>query len=188
MTSGVVAKRYARALFDVAAERNRLDAVEEQLEEIVQLFRTNREFHRFLTHPLIPAEEKKAFIDRLAGNVWVEELRNLLHLLIDRGRMNALPAIAEVYRRLASEARGVVDAEVTTAVPLGQEVQETIADRLGRAIGKRVRVTNVVDPAILGGLVVRIGNRVIDGSVRSQLNRFQQTLVRTGSQLQQIQG
>jgi len=82
----------------------------------------------------------------------------------------------------------VVDAEVTTAVPLDQEAQEAIADRLGRAIGNRVRVTSVVNPAILGGFVVRVGNRVIDGSVRSQLNRFQQTLVRTGPNSSRYRG
>lgn len=184
MTIGGVAKRYARALFEVAEARGHLEDVASQLDELVSAYQSERALRRFLTHPVIPAEEKKALIDRLADGAWVEELRNLLHLLVDRGRVSALPALAEAFRRLANEARGVADAVVTTAVPLPESTQADIAERLGRALGKRVRVTNVVDPSILGGLIVRVGNRVIDGSVRSQLNRFQQTLVRTGSQVQ----
>ncbi|GGK25781.1 F0F1 ATP synthase subunit delta [Caldalkalibacillus thermarum] len=178
---GAVAKRYAKALFEVAKEREELDKIEQDLQYTDQVLRENPDLVRFLTHPLVKKETKKELI----GTVFADQLSpttlSLLRLLVDRERENELSAIATYFVRLANEVRGLVDVVVTTATPLLPEKQEVLRQQLARMTGKKVRLHFVVDKGVLGGITVKIGDLIYDGTVRGKLSRFERLIATTKS-------
>ncbi|UFJ40165.1 F0F1 ATP synthase subunit delta [Brevibacillus humidisoli] len=170
--SGAVAKRYARALFEVANERGLIDAVEAEVKLAAVTLQTNEEVASVMTHPQIPVEEKKQLVSDLFQAHLSQETLNLLLILIENGRQSQLSDIAKAYVTLANEARGIVDAVVTTAKPLSEPEQAEIAEQFGKVLDRTLRVQTVVNPAILGGVVVQIGDRLYDGSLKTKLERF----------------
>ncbi|MGE5701116.1 MAG: F0F1 ATP synthase subunit delta [Clostridia bacterium] len=171
MSSGV-AKRYARALFEVAKERGLIDQIETETKSIVAAVNENTELSKILTHKQIAPESKKQLVSDLFGkNVAVETL-NFLNLLIENDRESALADIVASYVVIANGERGIADAIVTTAKPLNDEEQAVLASEFGKKVNKTLRVQTVVDPTILGGVVVRIGDRLYDGSIKRKLEQF----------------
>ncbi|RNB82044.1 F0F1 ATP synthase subunit delta [Brevibacillus fluminis] len=171
MSSGV-AKRYARALFEVAKERGLIEQIESELKDIVAAVESNQELGKILTHNQISIESKEQLLKDLFGAHVAAETLNFLSVLIDNGREHELGEIATAYVAMANEARGVADAVVTTAKPLGEEEVNELAAQFGKKVNKTLRVQTVVDPAILGGVVVRIGDRLYDGSIKRKLEQF----------------
>ncbi|MFM1651203.1 F0F1 ATP synthase subunit delta [Brevibacillus sp. B_LB10_24] len=167
-----VAKRYARALFEVAKERGLIDQVETELKSIVDAVRQNEDITKILMHPHISVGAKKELISQLFEAHVAEVTSNFLAVLIDNGRESDLENIANAYVKLANEERGIADALLTSAKPLSSEEQAEIAERFGKLLNKRLRFETVVDPAILGGIVIKIGDRLYDGSVKSKLEHF----------------
>lgn len=174
--SRIVAKRYARALFEVAENRQIIDVVGQELAEIRNTVESSVELQQFLTHPQVSAEEKKSVLEKLFGEKFKQETMHFLSLLVDRRRESVLQDVTEEYIRLANEARGVADATVTSAKPLSDQEKQRLAEKFGQLLNKTLRLENTVDPAIIGGLVIRIGDRLYDGSVAGKLAQFQQSL------------
>ncbi|GAB7387896.1 F0F1 ATP synthase subunit delta [Bacillaceae bacterium] len=172
--SGAVAKRYARALFEVANEGGIIDAVESDLALIRKTLEENGDWRKLVMHPHIAKEEKKRLVEKLFGESLTQEVKNFLKLLIDRRREKLLPQMTAEYVRLANEARGIVEAKVTTAKAISEAEKEQLAERFGKLLNKKLRVETAVDPGLLGGVVVRIGDRLYDGSVAGKLSRFAQ--------------
>lgn len=173
-----VAKRYARAMFEVASAQGVVDRVEEELFALAQTLTSSPQLEQWLVHPHVTGDQKKEVFHPVLSNM-LEITGNLLFLLIDRHRESELPAIAVAYKHLADEARGTADAEVTTATPLTEEDHKRLSAVFEKIVGKTVRVTHRVDPEILGGVVVRIGDRLYDGSLKTKLHRFQRKLATT---------
>ncbi|WCK54346.1 F0F1 ATP synthase subunit delta [Aneurinibacillus sp. Ricciae_BoGa-3] len=171
-----VAKRYARALFDVVNEHGTLEATEQELVQINGIIRENTEFENLLTHPKISVDEKKNLINQLFQGKVSDITLNFVNLLIERGREHELGQVTATFTELSNETRGLADAIVTTAKPLTEEEIKQLADSFGQKLNKTLRVTTVVDPTILGGVVVRIGNRLYDGSIKGKLDRFTQQI------------
>jgi F-type H+-transporting ATPase subunit delta len=170
--SGAVAKRYARALFEVANERGKIDQIEAELKAVVEAVKQNAELSKILLHPHIAADAKKSLVNELFQAHVGEETQNLLGLLIENGRESSLADILHAYVQLANEARGIADAVVTSAKPLTEEEQAHLAEKFGSMLNKKLRIQTVVDPSILGGIIVKIGDRLYDGSVKTKLERF----------------
>lgn len=170
--SGGVAKRYARALYEVAKERNLVEQIETELSSVVEAVKQNADLEKLLMHPHISPTAKRELVDDLFRAHLAQETMNFLYIMIENARESDLESIAYSYTQLANEDRGVVDAVVTTAKPLSAEEQAEIADKFGGMLGKKLRLTPVVDPAILGGVIVKIGDRLYDGSVKSKLAHF----------------
>lgn len=167
-----VAKRYARALFEVAKERGNIDAIEVDLKGIVDAVQTSAELTAFLTHPQVTVEAKKELLTSVfEGKIATESLHFLL-VLIDNERDSDLAGIYSYFVTMANDERGIADAIVTTAKPLTTEEQAELARKFGASIGKTLRVETVVDPSIMGGVVVQIGDRLYDGSIKSKLEHF----------------
>lgn len=171
MSSGV-AKRYARALFEVAKERGLIDQIESELKDIVAAVEQNQELSKILTHKQIAQESKEQLLKDLFGAHVAVETLNFLSVLIDNGRELELADCVAAYVAMANEARGIADAVVTTAKRLGEEEVKQLAEQFGKQVNKTLRVQTVVDPAILGGVVVRIGDRLYDGSIKRKLEQF----------------
>ena len=174
--SAAVAKRYARALFEVAQQVKSIELIEQELKTIVDALKGNSEFQQILSHPQISAENKKQMMDALLGDTATIQTKNFIHLLIQRHRESQLADIVDAFIELANQARGYADAVVTTAKPLTEDELNKLAAQFGNVLKKTLRVQSVVDPTILGGVIVRIGDRLYDGSIAGKLQRFQQNL------------
>lgn len=167
-----VGKRYARALFEVAKERGQIDQIEAELNDIVAVVSQNADLEKILMHPHISGQAKKELVKELFYAHVSKETQNLLEVLLENGRESDLAAISAAYVKLANEERGIADAVVTTAKSLSEEEQAQLAEKFGKLINKKLRIQTVVDPSILGGVVVKIGDRLYDGSIKSKLEHF----------------
>ncbi len=170
--SNAVAKHYAQALFEVASKKNELDQVESNVTDIAGILKINPEFVDFLSHPLIASEDKKKTLQTVFGGHVSPTTLNILYVLIDNGRADLIKQIGDEYVQLANEARNIVNAIVKSAVELNEEQLASVAAQFSKLTGKNVRVQSIIDPSILGGIIVRIGDRVYDGSIKSKLDRF----------------
>jgi len=171
------AKRYAAAAFAVAAEGGDFDLWLNTLTSLARIMQMPSARTVFLS-PAIPPEQKRAALDRLLPDA-SPTVRNFLHIIADRARLDEVPGIADSLRDLINERRGIITAEVTTAVPLDAEMERLVAQRLATYLNRppeNVMIRARVDPSIIGGVVARIGDRLIDDSVRGRLDRLRQTL------------
>jgi F-type H+-transporting ATPase subunit delta len=168
------ATRYAEAAFSVAEPGGQLDVWMAALDRAANLF-AEPAAERFLTSPVVAPERKEAALAELLPGL-PDQVSNFFDILIRRDRLDLIPDIRRVFRRLVNEHRGVELAQITTARPIDQRQQELIAARLATLTGKRIEVETQVDPSILGGVVAHVGDNVIDGSIRGRLERLRRTL------------
>lgn len=174
-----VGARYAQALFELADEAGALAAVERDLKAFRAIGTENAEFRGMLASPFFSTADKGKALLAIADEGKAHHLtRNFLGLLANNGRAAALPAVAVAFEKLAAERRGSVAAEVTSAIKLSVAQQKAIAAALKQAFGKDPEITTTVDPAILGGLRVKVGSRVFDASLKSRLDQLKFALKR----------
>lgn len=176
----VVARRYAKALFELARERNAVAETEEHLKLAVNAIRGSAEFRTLLAAPSVPTAAK---IDALRGAFGPSVspiVLNTLCLLVERRRQNLLAALLEAYAQVAGEALGRIEASVVSARPLSDEEKDKLAATFRAKLGKDVRLNVTVDPTLLGGLTVRIGDTLYDGSLKGKLSRLEKMLQTTG--------
>ncbi|MGE3271666.1 MAG: F0F1 ATP synthase subunit delta [Chloroflexota bacterium] len=172
--TNIRALRFAEAAFAVARDTNQLDAWREALDQASSLYE-NHAAELFLTSPVVPSEKKQGVLAALLPGV-SPEVQRFLAILAHRDRLELVPEVASVFRRLVNEHRGIAVAEITTAVPIDDRQKAVIASRLGRRLGKTVVLEEHVDPSILGGVIAQVGDNVIDGSIRGRLERLRRTL------------
>ena len=179
MTSKTAAKRYARALFDVALkEKSDLQQIEEQLAGFLELFSLHPSLAKVLLNPAVPVPRKRAAVTALATRLQLPPvLAKLLVLLAERDRLIVLTDLLASYRERLLDHQQVVRAEVTTAVPLSSHQAQEIERRLTQVTGKKVTVNSRVDPGIIGGVVARLGGTVYDASITRQLEKMKEKLV-----------
>jgi len=177
----VAASRYARALADVAFDpRSGLDPqhVTEQLKTVAALVRDSAELQRVLLSPAVPNSRKRGVIGKLAPDLGLNpKIRNFIYVLIDRRRIGQIGEIQEAFQSIVDERMGLIRADVTSARDLTDEQRGAVQAELAKLTGKQIRMECSVDPALIGGLVARVGSTVYDGSVRGQLEALQQRLV-----------
>ena len=176
MPSGASTRRYAQAVFQLAVEH---DALERWLEDLTQLADsiTNEEFRQTLSAPRISMEQKESIIRESLGSTVDRLALNLMFLLTSRNLVHLLPVIADSFQEMLDVHQGIERAEVVTAVPLSDEQQSEVSEMLARMSGKQVRVTTRTDPQIIGGMVIRVGDQVMDGSARGRLQAMRRELV-----------
>lgn len=175
----IVAKRYAEALFELARERGQLDRVVEEIELVSQSVQEHDALAAFLRHPRITADEKQQVVSNIFGTQLSDISRNFISLLIERGRQALLPFVSEELTELANESLGVSVGEAVTAIKLSEADLNRLESRFSALVGKKVKLQNKVEPGIQGGVLVRIADRVYDGSVAGKLARFQRRLQET---------
>lgn len=167
------AKRYAQAAFELAVESGTIAEWRADLEDIASVL-TDSQLAGWLADRNVPVEERLNAVQRILD---VQPLAlNLAKLLVQRFRSRDARAIVTSFAALADTHDGIVDAQVTTAVPIDGDQSLRIEQQISSAIGKRIRLTTAVDPAILGGLVIRVGDQLVDGSVRSRLKTLKKQL------------
>lgn len=174
-----VGGRYAQALFDLASDSDRIGAVEEDLRSLRTMRAESEDLRRLLESPAFRAEDRARALDAIAGQAGFQPLtRKFLGLLAENRRLAVLPNVIDTYIRLSAERRGVVAAEVTTAVALTDAQQQGLQAALRQALGRDPEITTRVDPAILGGLRVKVGSRLFDASIKSRLDQLKFALQR----------
>lgn len=171
-----VAKRYAQAAFAVAKEHGQLTHWEQRLRDLIQVAE-DADLEELVENPAIPLEAKVQVIERLFPDEDDRYLRNLLVLLLERGRWHQLRDVVVAFQQLLREERGVLDVELVTAVPLEEAEIEQVRQQLETRLGRPVQLRTTVDPELLGGAVLRIGDEVFDASVRTQLNGLRRQLI-----------
>lgn len=160
---------YAQALVALAETEGDPERVEDELFAFAKAVESNGQLREAMTDPGLPVDRKRATIDEILGDHASQATRSGLGLIVEQGRGRDLARIVERANELGAERRSHVVAEVRTAVPLDAARQQRLAEALGTSTGKQVELKNVVDPSVLGGAVVRIGDEVIDGTVRTRL-------------------
>jgi F-type H+-transporting ATPase subunit delta len=171
--------RYASAFLDVVTDA-KLDtkAIDQQLNDFLATWEGSGELREFFANPSIPALQKVAILDKLNAKLgMMKELRNLIAVLIDNGRIAHVAEVAAAYRSLLQQKMGIKPAEIVTARELTREERDALVAEVGKLAGARVEASFKQDKSILGGAVVRIGSTVYDGSVRGRLERLRVELV-----------
>ena len=171
-----VAERYARALVEVALDKKAdLDRIGEDLEGFQALLERESTLEAVLNRPTLPTAKRVAILEAVLATAKVSpETLNLLRLLAKNERVPIVPFVTESFRRLVLEHRQIQPGDVLSAHPLSGDQKKRLAGQLGQALGKTMEPTYRTDPEILGGVVVRVGNRVFDASVTTQLRRFKE--------------
>ena len=176
MLKGAIARRYAEAMFQIALKQNTVDRTLEDVNNITQVF-ANRKLAYLLREPKVPAQRKeKALREALTTKVQSTSL-NLALLVVQRELVDMMPNLAKELETLVLNYRNEAIAEVTTAAPLDQEHINSVKQALERSTGKSIIMTTRVDPTILGGVVARVGDQLIDSSVRYRLQALQRELL-----------
>lgn len=179
MTRGSLARRYAAALFDVVRVKGDLENAGRELSDFSALIAGHDQLRKVFETPGVPAQKKRGVVEALlaqSGGVSPEVTRLLL-LLADRDRLALVAEVSAAFEARVLTARRIVRAEVVTSEPLGDDRRAGLARALGQAAGAEVRMTERVDPSIVGGVIARVGSVVYDGSITRQLERMRQRLM-----------
>ena len=172
-----IATVYSRALFEAADDAGRLDVVREQLGQIADALDSSRDLQVFFFSPYFSSEEKRDGLSRTLTDA-DPLLVNFLELLIENHRMPVLFRMRRGFDLLWEERNRLLPVEVTSAIALGEEAVAEIGERVGAQTGRRVELTSKVDPDILGGIVLRVGNAILDASIRNRLEQLRKQVAR----------
>jgi F-type H+-transporting ATPase subunit delta len=175
-TESEIIGTYARVLFDLANAADDVDGADKGIATVVETVEGSRELKDALADDSITAERKRAIMSELFAPVASPEAISVATIMIERGHLDLLGAVADAYRETAERERGIVIAEVTTAVPLTEELRASIASKLSAALDRPVTLRERVDAGIVGGVVVKVAGRVLDGSLASQLDQVRAAL------------
>ncbi|CAM3134911.1 F0F1 ATP synthase subunit delta [Filibacter tadaridae] len=177
MSQSVAAKRYALALFELAQKNGQTGSVQEDLVELKKVFQTNKELGQLLESPKFPIAKKKQLLTDSLTAISPLVL-NTLFLLLDRKRMDEVVNIIDEFHAYADEAAGVARAKVYSTRPLSAEESQAISIAFAKKVGKQsLKIENIIDPSLIGGIRLQIGNQIYDSSVSSKLNRLKRDLI-----------
>lgn len=172
-----IARRYAEALADVAIARNQVEQIEGEVRMFAEMISGSRELHDLFASPIVSQADKARVLDVLIARTRPGQMTaNLLRTMLDHYRLHHLDAVYEQFRREMNERGGIVLAEVTTAQPVDPDERQKLSRELMAMTGKQVQFEFKTDPALIGGVVTRIGSVVYDGSIRTQLQEIKHRL------------
>jgi F-type H+-transporting ATPase subunit delta len=170
-----IAQVYARSLFAVAKEQDKLDVVREQLGVLADALDGQQELRVFLFSPYFSTEEKKDGLGRVVQGA-EPIVQNFLELLVEKHRMPALFRIRRAYDAMWEDEHQLLPVQITSAIELDEATVRSIGDRIGQQTGRRVELTARVDPDVLGGLVLQVGNQILDASIRTRLDNLRKNV------------
>jgi F-type H+-transporting ATPase subunit delta len=175
-----LARVYARSLFEVALEQGKLDVLREQLGQFADAISDNRQLAVFFFSPYFSTKEKQEALARVLDGA-DESFLNFLNLLIENHRMPVIFRIRQQYERLWEEENRMLPVEITSAVALDEKTTEDLGRTIGERAGRRVTLAAHVDPDILGGIIVRVGNSILDASIRNRLEQLRRQVAQAAS-------
>ncbi|CDQ38304.1 MULTISPECIES: F0F1 ATP synthase subunit delta [Virgibacillus] len=177
MSDAVVAKRYAEALFQLGKEKATLDKLLDELRVVKKVVEHNQDLYRFLMHPRITNDKKKQFIDEVFQGLQANVIHTL-KLLVERHRIEMTSSIIDHFIQLVNDANGIAEATVYSVRELTDEEHKELENRFAARFNKKqIQLTNMVDSSLIGGLKIRIGNTIYDGTVSGKLKRIERDIV-----------
>ena len=178
MTATPIGRRYARALMELADEQNLLDDVSKSMDALLSAWQTSEELRNTFENPAFDAQLRKNLVDAIGTKLGAPAIvTNLLKLLSDRRRTRHFPEVVDAFQELSEERTGRVRAEVTTATEMPDAYYTKLQKTLEASLGKKVQVVPKLDPAIIAGVITRVGDQVFDGSVRNRLSELKEELL-----------
>ncbi len=174
MIKSQIGRRYSKAIFEIAEEKNQVREVYKMLNSAMVLYRTNKEFKNFILNPLINNEQKKSVLNKIFGKDNSENLDILLYIL-DKGRMNCIKYIVAEYLKIYYRKNKILDVKATFTKELTDEQRKKLIDKLSQKTGKEINLVIKVDKNILGGGIIKIGDKIIDGSIRRELDNWKKS-------------
>ncbi|TDT62391.1 F0F1 ATP synthase subunit delta [Fonticella tunisiensis] len=173
----VASRRYGHALFDVAKANDKIDLFLDELRNVSNILINNDELKLFLEHPSITNDEKKRVLQNIFKGKVDDEIIKLMFLLIDHDRINEIRTVYYDYKYLVYKEKGIKIAYVTTAVKMNDEEMSLLKTRLREKYSCDIEVQNIVDPEVIGGVFLKIGDRIIDGTIRGNLENMRKSLL-----------
>ncbi len=173
---GQVDSVYASAIFELAKEKNSLDEFNEEINGVYEVFNDEEKFMEVLSTPVINSDEKKEILEKVFADKISRDMLNFLKLLVDKNRIHNLHGICESFFEMYRKEVGIVLAEVYTVEEFSDELEKNLAEKLSELTGKKVEIKQIVDDALLGGVKIKIGSKIIDNSVLHQLNKLGESL------------
>ncbi|HLQ72667.1 MAG TPA: F0F1 ATP synthase subunit delta [Bacillota bacterium] len=181
MSEAIVAKRYAEALFQIGDEKSTLNELLEQFQIVNDVFAANEQLYPFLEHPRMSADKKKSLLKETFTDLSADVL-NTLQLLIDRHRITIIPQLVEHLNTMVNEKNEVAEATVTSVRALSEQELNALEENFKKRFNKQaIKIENKVDPSVIGGLRIRIGNTIYDGSVSGKLKRIERNMTKVNN-------
>ena len=172
----VIANRYAEALFQLSEEENITKEIYNELHDVVEVIKNNKELDNVLKSPLVAKNEKTQLIEALFNNKINNDLKNFLKILVEKGRISSLKSIKLTFKELLNDKHNIIEGTVISAIALTEKQVKELEEKLSKKYNKNVTLENKVDESILGGVLVRLGNTQIDGSVKTRLDNIKDQL------------
>lgn len=180
MKAGAAAKRYAKAVFSLGVDSGEFERIGQEIGAVVSAIDTDESLRGILLNPQHDAEAKRAVVVGISEKKgFSPTTKNFLLLLVDRGRLPLLPEMHRSYQKLSDEKAGRMNATVVTASQLTEPLITEIASSLEKKTGKKVSLSSEIDPALIGGVVIKIGDIIYDGSIKTQLNKLRDNIRKT---------
>ena len=180
MIERTIVKIYAEALHQIAEERRTVDEVYGELRDLEALFRDSRELSDFLSSPMVDRNEKKRIVTRALGPAFTQLTIHFLLTLVEKNREALIPYMADEFKSILDRVHNRIEVDVTSARPLHDDIVRRLAETLSRSLDKEVILHNKTDPGILGGIVVRVEDWIMDGSLRGQIEKLREQLLGVG--------
>jgi F-type H+-transporting ATPase subunit delta len=172
----LVAKRYAEALFEVAVENGNLEQTREEIQFVAEVFESNPELKTIFVHPRLSKKEKKGMLEELFKGKISESVLNLGYITVDKGREGYLSEISREFNVLSNAEQGIVEAKAITAVPMTEDELNALEERLSKRFNKRIQLSNLIDESVIGGVLLKIGDKVMDGSIKGKMEDIEKEL------------
>lgn len=172
----LISSRYAKALFDLAIESNKIDEFENQVRIVYEILKTEKEFMQILQHPQIEVDEKIKILQKAFKSNILNEIMGLLTLIIQKNRQEHLLEVLNIFLDEVKKYKGIVTATVISAVPLNNEQINMIKVKLISNLKKQIQIETQVDPSIIGGLKIRVGDSILDASIEGKLHSLKTSL------------
>lgn len=172
----LVSRAYSEALFEVALENDKIDTYCEELKFVVDCFKEYPEFYEVYVTPKIDKDERKETMNTVFSDKVSKEVLNFMKILIDKKRGEAIFDIAKDFAEMVNDHKGIKDGIVESVIPMTEDEIQKLSDKLEKLTGNKVNLTNVVNEDILGGILIRVGDRVIDGTFKNKLNNIRENL------------
>lgn len=172
----LVSKTYSEALFEVALEENKVDMFLDEMNFVNETFKMHPEFFELFKTPLVKGDEKKKIIEEVFGDKISNEMNNFLKIIIDKRRGHFIDQIKWEYEKAVNKHKGIVRATAITAVPLSDKDKTILQNKLSTITGKTVKLSNEIDKTVIGGILIKIGDKVIDGTIKSRLEEMKESL------------
>lgn len=171
-----LAAKYALAIFEIAQEKNMLDEIQAQLNATQELFKTNPELNAVINNLLVPKEPKLEILKQVLASEVDATLLSFLYVLVEKNRISLFDSIHRAYTNLMNEKNNIVEIKVTTARNLSEAEYAEVTEKVGKILNKNIILIKHVNPEIMGGIIIQMGDKLIDGSIARQLKNMEKSL------------